>query len=235
MQHRHSPQRQGRGKYYHLGFLPDRRRNEIRHLLSRHADVCARIGIHHHVAINHSSAPSMEGDGWWVIDQWVGEQTVADLLASGPWPRPKLPRLLLEVALGIQALHAAQVVLRELAPQRILVGDDGRIVLTDFELAKLLDGGPSVSSEWPDEPFRAPELDGAETTPQSDLYSFGRVALAALGCVEADPGQTAAALRAAKLPKRLQGLLLACIEPLPQQRPDSIEPLVDQLRHWQEG
>jgi len=58
--------------------------------------------------------------------------------------------LLLDVASGLQALHNSGVVFRELAPTRVLSGaKDGRAVLTDFELAKLMDGSPSVSSEWP--------------------------------------------------------------------------------------
>lgn len=54
-------------------------------------------------------------------------------------------------------------------------------VLTDFELAKLLDGSSSVSSEWPEDTYRAPEVDGGWATVQSDLYSLGQVVLAAIG------------------------------------------------------
>ena len=61
-----------------------------------------------------------------------------------------------EIAGGLSALHRAQIVMRELAPSRVLLAkSDGRAVLTDFELAKLLAGGPTVSpgEEWPEDPY----------------------------------------------------------------------------------
>ena len=128
--------------------------------LSRHAEVCARVGMHPNIVVNFSSTPVTGGEGWWVIDDGISESTLADHLQGGPWPAAKLPRLMLDVAKGLDALHRAGIVFRELAPARVLVANDGRAVLTDFELAKLLDGSPSVSSEWPEDPFRAPEVDG---------------------------------------------------------------------------
>ena len=78
--------------------------------------------------------------------------------------------LMHEIALGLDALHSASVVFRELAPSRvILAADDQRAVLTDFELAKLLDTGPTVSTSWPDDPYRAPEVEDATASERSDL------------------------------------------------------------------
>jgi serine/threonine protein kinase len=99
------------------------------------------VGLHPHIVVNHTSTPAAQEEGWWVIDDWVGDKTLADHLETAPWPKEHLPRLLYEVACGLDALHRAKVVFRELAPARVLMADkDGRAVLTDFELAKLLDG-----------------------------------------------------------------------------------------------
>ena len=98
------------------------------------------------IVVNLTSTPVANDEGWWVIDAWVGEKTLADYLRAASWPRERLPRLLLEIARGLEALHNAGIVFRELAPSRVLISDkDGGAVLTDFELAKLLDGAPSVS------------------------------------------------------------------------------------------
>ncbi len=237
MRHRHTQGKLARGKYYHLGWLSEALRESLRHRLSRHADVCARIGVHPRIAVNFSSAPAPARDGWWVIDHWNGGRTLADYLRDGCWPREKLPRLLLQIAEGLDALHRAQIVFRELAPARVLISDqDGSAVLTDFELAKLLDGSPSVSTEWakehPDRSFRAPEVDGGEATTKSDLYSFARLALAALGETSEDYAGAAKCLSTAELPKKLGRLLLDNLEPVPDQRPGDLDSLLKELNRW---
>jgi serine/threonine protein kinase len=109
-----------------------------------------------------------------------------------------------------------------------------RAVLTDFELAKLLDGSPSVSSEWPEDPFRAPELEAGESVsaadyPRADLYSLGCLAAAAITGQTPAAGQAASVLRQAALPPRLKRLLADCVRPVPSQRPPGIAPLIKEL------
>ncbi len=236
MQHRHSPAKQGRGKFYHLSWVPQAKRDSIRHMLSRHADVCSLVGTHPRIAVNLTSTPVIGDDGWWVIDEWVGEQTLAGRLKIAPWPAEELPQLLLDIASGLQILHQAQIVLRELAPCRILISDrDNRAVLTDFELAKLFDGGPSVTTEWVDDHFRAPEVGGGEISVSADLYSFGQVMGAALSGPAFDPARTGELIAESKIPNRLQRFLLACIEPSPERRKVELPQLIKELTRWAKG
>ena len=234
MKHRYTADRKGRGKFYHLSLMAPRVRSGMQDKLSRHADVCARVGAHRHVALNLTSAPVSDDAGWWVIDDWVGEKTLADRLGSGAWPAAELPRLLLDVATGLQALHTAGVVFRELAPARVLISDqDARAVLTDFELAKLLDGSPSVSSEWPEDPYRAPEIDGGSATVQADLYSFGKLAVAAAAGELVEHDAVPDVFSQVGIPKRLAKLLIDCMEPVPARRPAELAPLLKELTAWQ--
>lgn len=237
MRHRHIPARRGRGKFYHLSWLPPATRDQLSAQLSRHAEVCARVGPHPHIALTLSSTPVAQQEGWWVIDDWVGPETLADRLDAAPWPRDKLPRLLHELALGLAALHDAKIVVRELAPARILIGEhDGRAVLTDFELAKLLDGVPSGGRDWPeDDPYRAPEIDGGGTSVQSDLYSWARVAVTALAREWPTPDRLPVVLGQAGVPKKVQRLWLDSLEPLPSQRPPNMEALLPHLAAWRKG
>ncbi len=60
-----------------------------------------------------------------------------------------------EIVDALARLHESGVVMRELAPSRILItAETFRAVLSDFELAKLLSGAPTVSpdGDWPDDP-----------------------------------------------------------------------------------
>jgi len=235
MQHRYTPSRQGRGKFYHLSWTPQKLRESIQVKLSRHPEVCARIGSHPQIAL-HLSSTSAEPQGWWVIDDWCGGKALSNVLEEGPCPRELLPRLLLDIANGLAALHQAGIVFRELAPPRVLIADkDGRAVLTDFELAKLLDGSPSVSSDWPEDPYRAPEVDGGTATVRSDLYSLGYLTAAAVAGRTPAAGEAKAMLSEAALPKRLRSLLLKCVEPIPDRRPEGIAPLLKELQRWSKG
>ena len=235
MRHRHTPGRQGRGKFYHLSWLPPTLRDGMQTKLSRHAEVCDRVKQHLNVVANLTSTPTVGDEGWWVIDHWVGEKTLADHLQRGPVPSDKLPRLLLDVAQGLEALHQTGVVFRELAPARVLVADDdGRAVRTDFELARLLDGSPSVSSEWPEDPFRAPEVDGGRClnsgrSLQPGLFGGGGDLGGAPTC-----GEAAKIIDRAPLPKRLHRLLVACLEPVPTRRPEGLSVLLKELARWSE-
>ncbi len=235
MKHRHTNGRLGRGKFYHLGWQAAKAKEEMRHKLSRHADACQRVGMHSHLTFNLVSMPATDGEGWWVIDEWVGEQTLQHCLEEGGWPKEELPRLLHEIATGLNALHQAGIVLRELAPSRVLIADkDKRAVLTDFELAKLLDGSPSVSSDWPEDPFRAPEVDGGTATVASDLFSFGQVALAACG---GHPGQSSDApsvFASIGMPKGLAIRFQDCLQGFPKDRPQELAPLLKDIVRWRE-
>jgi serine/threonine protein kinase len=237
MQHRHTAGKLGRGKFYHLSRLPSAQRNEMTHRLSRHADVCACVGVHPHIVVNHTSTPVANDEGWWVIDEWVGETTLADHIEKEPWPLEKLPRLLHEIALGLEVLHQKKIVFRELAPARVLIADKGnRAVLTDFELAKLLDGSPSVSSEWPEDPFRAPEVEGGTVTEGADLYSLAMVASAAIAGPGFDPESVPPieTLKASNLPKRVLRLLMDSLGPLNRRSPE-LTPVLKELARWAEG
>lgn len=233
MRHRHTAGRRGRGKFYWLSGIRHEQQAEMRHKLTRHADVCVRIARHPHVALNLSSSPTATDDGWWIVDEWVGADTLADRLESGPWPLDQLPGLLHDVALGLAALHAAGVIFRELAPSHVLIAEqDSRAVLTDFELAKLLDGVPSVSHEWPDDPFRAPEITGRDVTIAADLYSFGRLAATAIAGTVPERGNEEVVFLSAGMPKRLLKLLNQSVAGFPNQRPQELDSLLKELSRW---
>ena len=167
-------------------------------------DVAARVGTHPNIVVNFASTPIANDEGWWVVDDWVGERTLGDHLGKEPWPREQLPRLLLDIRQGLDALHKAFVVFRELAPSRVLMADKGgRAVLTDFELAKLLDGGPSVSSRMAGRPLpRAGSRRGNRDGPRGPVQ-LGATHRRSPGRSNVDSAQASEVLDSTELPKRL--------------------------------
>jgi serine/threonine protein kinase len=234
MQHEFVETRQGRGKWYDLLHLSSRDRESRRAHLLRHCLVCERIGPHRHLSDNLSSSPGGDQESWWVVDRWIKGRTLAERIKSDPYPREQLARLMCEIALGLESLHAAKVVFRELAPSRVIIAQDGgRAILTDFELAKLLDTMPTVSADWPDDPYRAPEVENGEASERSDLYSWARILLrAASGKELPTKGQDSDALTRVGLPKAVWRVVTDCLSPAPSDRPKSAEQVLQAIETW---
>lgn len=168
-----------------------------------------------------------------MIDEWIGEKSLADLLEEQELSPHELAGLLTGICNGLKQLHVADVIMRELSPQKILLRD-GTLepVLTDFELARLLDGSPSVSSDWPEDPFRAPEVDSGVFERNADFYSLAKVALACVGGNVRDDCDAQACLENSGMPKRVMAWFLNSLAPVAAERPQSIEPLLTELRRW---
>jgi serine/threonine protein kinase len=88
-------------------------------------------------------------------------------------------RIVGEVASGLDALHAAGLVHRDVKPSNVMLGEDGAAALTDFGLAR---GEAFTVLTRPGEvmgtlDYLAPELiSGTAATPSSDIYALGCVA-----------------------------------------------------------
>ncbi len=105
-------------------------------------------------------------------------------------PRPqyavdegRLRAALVQLTHGLQALHAAQKVHRDVKPGNILVTDEGRVVVLDFGLVT----GAAGYELWPDDhlvgtaSYMAPEqATGAPVGPAADWYAVGVVLYQAL-------------------------------------------------------
>ena len=172
-----------------------------------------------------------DGSGAWVVDRWIGRTTLADRLAAGRMAKEELLRIMREIALGLEALHKAEIVFRELAPPRVLLADDdGRAVLNDLELAKLLDDAPTVSDGWPEDDYRAPEVDSGNVDVRADLYSWARVLVHAATGGLPECGADADALTRVDLPKGLVRVAADCLSPDADERPQNIQKVIRALK-----
>lgn len=232
MQHRHMTGRLGRGKFYSLSGLSERERSEKRLHLLRHPEVCSRVRSPF-VAETYSVTPVGHDVGWWIVDRWIEGTTLAEQLDAGAWSADRLPRLATELLRGLDALHGAGVVFRELAPCRVLIAtDDSRAVLTDFELAKLMDNVPSVSGDWPTDPYRAPEVESGQVTAASDLFSWSRLVLHAAAGVLPPMGNERETLAGLDLPKKVKSLLADCLSVVAAKRPQSATDALSVVERW---
>jgi serine/threonine protein kinase/tetratricopeptide (TPR) repeat protein len=101
-------------------------------------------------------------------------------LASTPLPPQEAADLVEKVARGVQAAHEAKVLHRDLKPANVLLAAHGTPKVTDFGLAKKLDGQgvtlPGVVMGTPS--YMAPEQAsgaGHALGPEADVYALGAI------------------------------------------------------------
>ncbi|MCB0968671.1 MAG: serine/threonine protein kinase [Ilumatobacter sp.] len=124
----------------------------------------------------------------YIVMELVGGCTLARRLAdSGPLPPDEAVDIARQVLAGLSAVHERGVVHRDIKPGNILLGDDGRVRLTDFGIARELDRiGEQVTAEGivvGTPHYLAPEqARGDEATPATDVYAVGVVLDEMLTC-----------------------------------------------------
>jgi len=92
--------------------------------------------------------------------------------------------LMIDVAAGLEHLHAFEVLHGDLCGKNIMVNDKGRAILIDFGCSKSLanEKSATTSDGWGHWQFKAPELvlrslEPYKKTVKTDIYAFGSVML----------------------------------------------------------
>ncbi|WP_267243004.1 serine/threonine-protein kinase [Streptomyces sp. PR69] len=197
----------------------------------REARSAARIS-HPNVVVVHDV---VDDDGRpCVVMEYVPSLTLSDVIKEhGPVTPREAARIGRGMVAALRAAHAAGVLHRDVKPGNVLLGDDGRVVLTDFGIAvatgtsTLTKTGEMVGSI----DYVAPErVRGGKPGPASDLWALGATLYQAVEGTppfrRATPLETAYAIAADELtPPRRAGALAPLIEALlakdPEQRPSA--------------
>lgn len=151
----------------------DERQNAYQRTL-REARTAARLSHRGVVAIYDVA----EEDGRpWIIMELVHARSLEEILsASGPLSPRRAGQMGQQLLAALATAHAAGVLHRDVKPSNVLLGEDGRAVLTDFGIAtfqgdpRLTQTGMVMGSPG----YTAPErIRGGPATPASDLWSLG--------------------------------------------------------------
>ena len=159
-------------------------REEIRLRFLREAETAARLS-HPHIVPIHSVGEGPDGLVYFVMAFVDGESLGAKLKRRGRLPPDEARRIMQETADALGAAHALGIIHRDVKPDNILLeGSRGRVVVTDFGIAKALSsttGGATLTATGvaigtphymsPEQAAGDREIDG-----RSDIYSLGVVA-----------------------------------------------------------
>jgi hypothetical protein len=154
---------------------------ESRQRILREGRIGARLQHPHVISmfdvVVHEDSP-------WLVMEYLPSQSLAQRLAQdGSLPPLEVADIGRQVADGLAAAHKAGVVHRDIKPGNVLLGDDGRVKLTDFGVSRAVDdvqltrtgliaGTPA---------FLAPEVArGQDPTAKSDVFALGATMYAAV-------------------------------------------------------
>jgi serine/threonine protein kinase len=146
----------------------------------------ARAVEHRHL-VGLLDAGEADGRHYLALELVPGRSLDQRIDAEGPLPLDDVVRIAADVAAGLDALHGAGIVHRDVKPSNVLLDAGGAARLTDFGLAKGRDYSvlttPGQMLGTMD--YLAPELiRGDEPSAASDVYAFGCLVYA---CVAGRP------------------------------------------------
>src|SRR6266550_1002823 len=158
-------------------FFADER---LRKQFEREARLLARM---HHPALPRVSDHFAEGEGQFLVMQFITGEDLAHMLTvkQGPFPPDQVLTWADQLLDALDYLHTQdpQIIHRDIKPQNLKLTSRGQIVLLDFGLAKGFAGQltavTSLASIFGYTPNYAPleQIQGKGTDPRSDIYALG--------------------------------------------------------------
>ncbi|MFD0377265.1 protein kinase [Streptomyces sp. NPDC127112] len=188
--------------------------------LEREAWAAARVS--HRGVVTVYDVATEEGRPWIVMELVRGLSLAEVLAGEGPMTPQRTAHLGEQVLAALRSAHEAGVLHRDVKPANVLVGNDGRVVLSDFGIASLTGTSPlTMTGEVMGSPeYHAPERAlGREPGPESDLWSLGVMLYAAVEGVSPFLRDTPLAT--------LEAVVDA--DPPPPRRAGPLEPLLEGL------
>jgi serine/threonine protein kinase len=118
-----------------------------------------------------------------VVTEWPSGQSLASMLEEGALDRQDAEEVFEALVAAVASIHRRGVVHRNLSPRCAHFLSTGRVVVTDFDYARLPNTSGGVTQHIADElaeEYVAPEVrvDPARATKASDVWSLGRMGLA---------------------------------------------------------
>ncbi len=179
----------------------------------------------------------------------VRGESLADLLArEGALPPKRAATIAAQIAAGLAASHEAGVLHRDLKPSNVMITGRGRVVLTDFGIARALDlGAAPVEEDVDGTPlYMSPEqVSGLPEDPRSEVYTLGIILFEMLTGVPPFTTSSYAATAAERLrstppdprrlapvPDPLATLTMACMAGEPSERPRTAAEAEARLEGW---
>jgi serine/threonine-protein kinase len=178
----------------------------------------------------------VDGQHFLSMEYVDGEDLATLLLRIGRLPKDKAIQIARQMCAGLAAAHEQGILHRDLKPANVMIDGRGRVRITDFGLAGLVETlrGGDVCAGTP--AYMAPEqVAGREVSVRSDLYSLGLVlyevftgepvfkasTLVERGKLQRETSPTSPSSLVEGFDPAVERAILRCLEPDPRERPSS--------------
>ncbi len=221
----------------------EQRREQDQARLLGEARALAKLSHPHVVAVYEVG---VHREHVFIAMEFVRGKTLRDHVVAGRTPWREVLRLYLQAGEGLAAAHAAGLVHRDFKPDNAIVGDDGRVRVVDFGLARR-EGGVELDDSSTDRSMATPSLtvtgarvgtpaymapeqqQGAPAGPSTDQYCFCASLHEALVGALPDPADAPRDVLS-NLPSRLRRALARGLATSPGDRFADTRELLTELR-----
>ncbi|MFT5633057.1 MAG: serine/threonine protein kinase [Rubritalea sp.] len=202
--------------------------------LKREGKLMAQLK-HPNVLAIHDAAVMEDGTPYLVLEYIKGEDLQQKLHNKFTLNQRTAVRIAIKVCEGLSAVHQLGIIHRDIKPANVLLGSNGCVKVTDFGISKdmrtteqntsLTMTGTTVGTA----DYMSPEQTRNEDlSPRSDLYSVGVLLYEMLMGVT--PRGNFQSLSKAHIPKKLEYIIMRCLQQDKCKRPASAETLALSLR-----
>jgi tetratricopeptide (TPR) repeat protein len=218
----------------------------------REAEAVARL--QHPNIVQIYEVGETNGRPFFSLEHVDGDSLLKNVRAA-PLPPPEAARVVQLLAVAMQYAHEHGIVHRDLKPANVLLTADGTPKITDFGLARQLDGdaGQTYSGAVLGTPAYMPpeQAEGRikEVGPLADVYALGAIlyelltgrppfqGTSVLDTLEQVRTKEAVPVRQLqpKVPRDLETICLKCLQKSPERRYASAGALAEDLRRFQAG
>lgn len=113
-------------------------------------------------------------DGQIVLEEFISGMTVADVMKGGNYRYRGAKRVLTSVCNALDVLHQNNIVHRDIKPENIIISDEGRVVLIDFNISRKVSANTKDTVIMGTVGYASPEQLGvAGSDARTDIYAMG--------------------------------------------------------------
>lgn len=237
-------------KLFEEGAVPEDSLDEVRHIF--HLEARATAALRHPGIVELYDYSGPDADLMYLACECIIGPTLRDVLEERSALAPAVVAALgFELCQALDHAHSHEIVHRDLKPENIFWMDTGRIVLSDFGIAKVFSGSGRLGNTvaggaavYGSPAYMAPEqLEGKQIGPATDLHALGAVLFECLTGQQAFEGDSIEAILdavqhdvrpsltgKATAPQELVDLVHGLLARAPDRRPASARVAAQALR-----